>query len=66
MKKGTTVHWMNEDNAPHTVTADTAGGPNSGQMNHDQEYSFTFNDTGNYKYHCSFHPDMKGRVVVIN
>jgi plastocyanin len=28
-------------------------------------YSFTFEEAGDYEYHCIPHPYMRGRVVVV-
>ena len=28
------------------------------------EFRHTFEDTGSYRYHCKFHPEMMGRVIV--
>lgn len=70
---GTTVVWVNNDDAPHTVTSGTPTCPglcwgldfNSGIMRLDDVYEFTFNEPGTYDYLCSLHPWMTGRVTVI-
>lgn len=64
VKKGTTVTWTNKDSAAHTVTADSGNGPKSESLAKDDTYSFTFNETGEFSYHCIPHPQMKGKVVV--
>ena len=56
---GDTVEWKNTTEAPHTVTSD-AGGPLDGGGN----YTFTFDTAGTFAYHCNFHPNMQGTVVV--
>ena len=28
------------------------------------EFRHTFEDTGSYRYHCKFHPEMMGRLIV--
>jgi plastocyanin len=61
---GTTVRWTNEDNVVHTVTADTTGGPSSGQLKPGQSYSFKFNQAGTFHYHCAIHPAMTGSITV--
>ncbi len=57
-----TVTWRNEDNTLHDVVLD------NGWFDEDLEqgdsFSFVFNETGIYNYHCDIHPSMKGRVVV--
>ena len=61
--KGTTVIWVNHDDVPHTVVnADKAF--RSKALDTDDQFSFTFNDTGSFSYFCSVHPMMTGRVVV--
>ena len=58
-----TVTWVNDDNAAHTVTA-ADGSYNSGNMNPGQSWTHTFTAAGTYEYYCSYHPWMKGTVVV--
>jgi plastocyanin len=63
VKAGTTVTWINKDDAPHTIASsnklfkskalDTGG-----------KFSFTFTTPGTYAYFCSVHPHMTGTVVV--
>ena len=64
--KGGTVTWTNNDSTTHTVIDDLAnvGGPHSGDIAPGQSYSFTFNKTGSFQYHCSIHPSMRGTIVV--
>lgn len=65
VKRGTTVTWTNKDDEPHTVVS--AGDPKlwkSPALDTDDHFSFTFNDPGTYKYFCSVHPRMQGKVVV--
>ena len=59
---GTTVTWMNEDSAPHTI--DASGEFKSETLNNGESYSFTFTKTGDYVYRCGIHPSMKGKVKV--
>lgn len=63
VQAGTTVTWMNSDRDSHTTTSD-APGWNSGTLSPGREFSFTFQNAGTYRYHCSFHPGMVGTVVV--
>lgn len=64
--KGGTVTWTNNDSITHTVVDDLSnvGGPSSGDIAPGQSYSFTFNKTGSFQYHCSIHPSMRGTIVV--
>jgi plastocyanin len=60
---GTVVTWTNTGNAPHTVTSNT-GVFESGTLNKNGTYSYTFNQAGTFRYHCKIHPDMTGTVQV--
>ncbi|HJR62605.1 MAG TPA: cupredoxin family copper-binding protein [Gemmatimonadaceae bacterium] len=60
---GTTIRWKNEDQVPHTVTADD-GSWNSGLIAPGATWSRTFDEAGSFGYHCTPHPFMKGAVVV--
>jgi plastocyanin len=63
VKIGTTITWTNNDSASHTVTSDS-GAFDSGSMAQSKTFSYTFNQTGTFPYHCSFHPSMKATVIV--
>lgn len=60
---GTTLRWVNEDEDPHTVTADGGAFASRGIDTH-ETFTFTFSAPGTYRYHCALHPGMTGRVVV--
>jgi plastocyanin len=60
---GTTVTWTNNDNMDHTVTADD-NSFDSGSIAVGGTYSRTFSSAGNFGYHCSIHPGMRGSVAV--
>lgn len=66
VQKGGTVTWTNDDNTTHIVIDDLSnvGGPSSGTIQPGSTYSFTFNKTGSFQYHCSIHPSMRGTIVV--
>jgi plastocyanin len=65
VKKGTKVTWANNDSTAHTVTEnDGKNGPSSPEMAPGSSYSFTYNELGSFKYHCTLHPDMTGTVTV--
>ena len=75
-----TVFWMNNDTALHTVTSPSSSpdprfdafGPNNPQAYNNIQpagssgdiLNFTFTIPGNYSYICSYHPNMKGSVLV--
>lgn len=61
---GDTVVWDNEDNEPHTATADN-GAFDSGTMQPGSSYARTFTVPGTYSYHCAFHPGMVGTITVV-
>ena len=66
---GDTVQWNNVDNAAHTVSGGSpADGPSgvfdSSLLMAGLDYSFTFDDAGNYDYFCMVHPWMVGSVAV--
>jgi plastocyanin len=63
VKPGTTVTWIQEDGAPHTVTG-TGGELRSDTLMGGQRFSHTFPEAGSFDYACNFHPMMKGTVVV--
>lgn len=63
VKVGTTVTWTNNDSEPHSATADD-GIFNTGTLDQGQSGSVTFTKAGAYTYHCSFHPNMTGTVIV--
>jgi tyrosinase len=60
---GTTITWTNQDEAPHTVTADDASF-DSGQLAFGATFSHLFDTPGTVTYHCEIHPDMVATVVV--
>lgn len=66
---GDTVQWDNVDTAAHTVSGGSpADGPSgvfdSSLLMAGGDYSFTFDDAGNYDYFCMVHPWMVGSVTV--
>ena len=63
VKAGTTVTWINEDDAPHTI-ASSSKLFKSKALDTGDKFSFTFTAPGTYAYFCSVHPHMTGTVVV--
>jgi plastocyanin len=62
---GTTVTWQNADDVPHTATSkDDPQAFDSGALDTDDKFSFTFSKPGKYAYYCKVHPHMTGVVVV--
>jgi YVTN family beta-propeller protein len=64
IKAGQTVTWMNQDTIAHTVT-DDQGGWDSGSLAPGAGYQQTFTKAGQYTYHCSIHPFMVGKIIVM-
>jgi glucose/arabinose dehydrogenase/plastocyanin len=60
---GTTVVWTNLGEVAHTVTSDDQLF-DSGNLNPNETFEFTFTDPGMYGYFCSIHPQMTAEVVV--
>jgi len=58
-----TVTWTNDDSMPHTVTS-ASSLFDSGNMNPGDTFTYTFTTPGTYQYGCSYHPWMKGTVIV--
>ena len=63
VSSGTAVKWTNNDATAHTVTADDSSF-NSGELASGQSYTHTFDSTGTFAYHCTYHPMMTASVVV--
>ena len=61
VKKGDVVEWKNDDLVPHTATSASF---DSGTIVSGQSWRHTFTDGGNFPYACTFHPQMKGVVIV--
>jgi plastocyanin len=61
---GSTVTWMNGTSLAHTATSDT-GAWNTGAIAPGGTSSaVAFNTAGTFAYHCTFHADMHGSVMV--
>lgn len=63
LQRGSVLTWINRDQIPHSVTSDT-GLWDSGMLQTGQSFSKSFDSPGDYTYHCSPHPYMKGRIHV--
>ncbi len=62
--KGATVRWTNVDEANHTVTFDSGAKTTLGNQATGSKKSMRFTKAGTYAYHCDYHPNMHGTVVV--
>ena len=63
IKAGQSVVWTNNDDRDHTVEADD-GSFKSGKLGTGETYAHAFPKKGKFSYSCSYHPRMKGVVVV--
>jgi plastocyanin len=62
---GTRVTWTNRDDIPHTVVdSDDPRAMKSEPLDTGEDFAFTFDKPGTYRYFCSLHPHMQGMVVV--
>jgi len=62
---GTTVTWKNADDVPHTASStDDPQTFDSGALDTDDKFSFTFKKPGKYAYFCKVHPHMTGVIIV--
>src|SRR5438045_1185353 len=64
VKSGETVEWANADLTPHNVTSVGAQEINSGTIDAGASWNHTFSRPGAFSYYCTFHPEMKGTVIV--
>lgn len=58
---GDTVIFRNDDIVPHTATGRAF---DSGNLNKGQSWKYVAKAKGSFSYICTYHPSMKGRVVV--
>ena len=57
-----TVRWTNDDTSAHTVTS--LGNFDSLNLNLGDTWTHTFTQSGTFNYVCSYHPWMKGSIIV--
>jgi plastocyanin len=63
IKSGQTVMWTNNDDRDHNVTADD-GSFKSGNLGAGKSFRNTFSQKGTFPYRCTYHPRMRGSIVV--
>lgn len=62
ISKGDRVVWANLDDVKHTATK--GGSFTTGKIKPGKAVAVKFGSRGTYRYHCTLHPDMTGKVVV--
>ena len=60
---GTTVTWKNTDDATHTSTSGDEAWQ-SGRLAAGEQFSFMFDEAGEFTFFCSIHPSMTGTITV--
>ena len=61
---GDTVEFTNRDFAPHTVTEDGLGW-DTGALKYGASGRIVLTEAGMLAYHCAYHPQMNGAVVIL-
>jgi plastocyanin len=61
--KGTRVRWTNRGNSNHTTTSNR-GVWDSGVLAPGATFSRVFKRVGTFRYHCSIHSTMHGKIIV--
>jgi plastocyanin len=65
VSRGTVVTWENKDNIGHQIISDgNYDQLESGVIEKNEDFVFSFDSTGVFPYHCEIHPEMKGTVTV--
>jgi plastocyanin len=62
ISKGDRVVWSNTSTRKHTATK--GGSFNTGKVKPGTAVAVKFNGAGTYRYVCSLHPEMTGKVIV--
>jgi plastocyanin len=60
---GDTVRWTNRDSVTHSVTSDTVLALRSAPLGHLENFTYTFETAGTYKYHCGVHSSEEGTIT---
>ena len=63
LRPGDSLRIVNEDIAPHTVTA-LSGAWDSGSLDRGGQAVIVFDRAGEHPFRCAWHPQMTGTVVV--
>ena len=60
---GTTITWTNRDDVPHNIVS-VEQKFKSPVLDTNERFAHRFDEPGTYRYFCSLHPRMTGRIVV--
>jgi plastocyanin len=60
--KGDRVVWVNRDSVKHDATR--GGSFTTGKIKPGKAVAVKFGAKGTYRYHCTLHPEMIGKIVV--
>ena len=63
VKVGDTVTWTNNDSTAHFPTSDD-NSFTAGEVQPGAKVTATFSKAGTFTYHCAFHPEMTGTIIV--
>jgi plastocyanin len=63
ISRGTRVRWVNVGSSVHTTTS-TRGLWDSGLLEPGESYSRVFRRSGTFRYVCTVHTSMTGKVIV--
>ena len=61
---GTKINIANNDTVEHSVTSDTAGAFDQDVDGNEKATVTAPSQPGEYPFHCSYHPNMKGTLIV--
>ncbi len=65
VSKNTAVQWINEGDKQHQIVSDgDIRELQSGILEKGNNFTFVFENSGAWKYHCNIHPEIKGEIVV--
>ena len=64
VKRGTKIVWINDDDVPHLIVNVEGKFPSSKVLDTNQRFTTTLTAPGTYRYFCSLHPQMQGKIVV--
>ena len=59
-----TISWTNHDSIEHIVTSDEEELFDSGPISPGDSFENEFVSSGEFGYHCTIHPFMRGMVIV--